>query len=374
MINRSWAFAPLVLSLLPWPATAVTPPPTLACDRDEVFAGERVTVHGSRPHAVQIPADARPGQRLWINREGAWIDFTVVPLAEAAIELEGTRLKTRFTSRNPQAAEFTLAMTWGEGPHAKRLVAVEHPQGVPLPASPSARTPGQTLRLDPRLPRDLACELDPPREAATNTLRIELTRDGLSRRWEHRLRAVRGTVPLMPLPERFTRGLCRRGHAETAEFGETAAVVEPRHVVSGGAPKNALFMHPPYQGGVGYCFALYPDIALPAAPAAAFRAMVGKGDGSDLGDGIVYRVAVVVAQGAETLVGERVVTRHAWLPLAVDLSRWAGRRVALKLIADVGSRDDSTGDWGCWGDMRLETLEPRWRWVLDGTGRAGGSR
>jgi hypothetical protein len=99
-------------------------------------------------------------------------------------------------------------------------------------------------------------------------------------------------------------------------------------------------------------------VSLPQTPPAAFRAEVGKGDGSDPGDGILYRLAVVDADGKETEAATATVRGHAWKPLAADLSAWAGKTVRLKLIADVGRSDNSSGDWGCWADARIETLEP----------------
>ena len=47
-------------------------------------------------------------------------------------------------------------------------------------------------------------------------------------------------------------------------------------------------MHPPWQGGTGYSYALYDPCELPAGTPAAFRASVGKANGSDPGDGILY--------------------------------------------------------------------------------------
>ena len=54
------------------------PPATmLTSAKDTVQPGERVTVQGSAEHAVFIPPDAKPGERLWYAFESAWIDFTV---------------------------------------------------------------------------------------------------------------------------------------------------------------------------------------------------------------------------------------------------------------------------------------------------------
>jgi hypothetical protein len=95
---------------------------------------------------------------------------------------------------------------------------------------------------------------------------------------------------------------------------------------------------------------------------------VGKGNGSDPGDGITYRVAVVEDDGSETAVATATVTRHEWMPIEADLSRWAGRRVRLKLITDVGPADNPGGDWGCWAEARLETLAPVLRRTLETAG------
>jgi hypothetical protein len=56
---------------------ASAPAAVLTCAREIVKPGERVLIQGASEHAVTIPADARPGARLWFEREGAWIDFTV---------------------------------------------------------------------------------------------------------------------------------------------------------------------------------------------------------------------------------------------------------------------------------------------------------
>ena len=49
----------------------------LSSDRDIVRPGETVVVKGSQEYTVAIPADARPGERLWYEFDGNWIDFTV---------------------------------------------------------------------------------------------------------------------------------------------------------------------------------------------------------------------------------------------------------------------------------------------------------
>ncbi len=107
-------------------------------------------------------------------------------------------------------------------------------------------------------------------------------------------------LTLAPMPAHYDIGMCVRGGQETNDFGATLGHVVPRSVTCGEVSKDAIFMHPPYQGAVGYSFAMYDAVTLPKDPPAAFRAVVGKGDGSDLGDGILYKLAVVDDSGAKT--------------------------------------------------------------------------
>ena len=123
-------------------------------------------------------------------------------------------------------------------------------------------------------------------------------------------------------------------------------------------------MHPPYRGGVGYSYAQFGPNDLPGEPRAALRCQIGKADGSDPGDGILFRIAVVDSSGRQTMVAEKSWIQHAWTPLEADLSRWAGRKIKLKLIADVGPHDNSSGDWACWSELRVESREPELQTTL----------
>jgi hypothetical protein len=150
-----------------------------------------------------------------------------------------------------------------------------------------------------------------------------------------------------------------RGQKETTDFGTSGGTVHSQSIDCGEVNKTGLFMHPPWQGGTGYSYALYDSFELPKGIPAAFRASVGKGNGSDPGDGILYKLAVLdAASGSESIVAQTTVRGHEWHPMEADLSRWAGQAIRLKLIADAGPNDDSSGDWSAWADMRIETLHP----------------
>ena len=64
------------------------------------------------------------------------------------------------------------------------------------------------------------------------------------------------------------------------------------------------------------------------------------------------------ASGRQTIAAEKTWIEHCWTPLEADLSPWAGQKITLELIADVGPRDNSSGDWACWTGLRLESLRP----------------
>lgn len=308
-------------------------PPTPSAQlsaRPEVIAGERIVVTGGKQdHTFTVPTDAKNGQRLWQQFEGHWIDFTVVPLTDATVQLDGNTIKVGLRSNLPDRREATVSLL-----NQKKSVT-----------------------LQPRARQEVAFDLGAPVQEDSIMLAIEIKAGDLVQRIERGLRIVLATAKLADLPTGYETGMALRGKAETTDFGETSGFVSARTSMCGEVSKPGIFMHPPYVGGVGYTFLKYDPVTLPQAPA-AFRAVVGKADGSHLGDGILFKIAVVDAAGQDTIIGEQTVLTHEWLPIEGDLSRWAGQKVQIKLISDVGLKDDSSGDWACWAEMRVETLTP----------------
>ncbi|MBM3476106.1 MAG: hypothetical protein FJX75_22785 [Armatimonadetes bacterium] len=302
----------------------------LACDRTAIVPGETVTIRGHEKHEYTCPSDAKPGQRLWQQFENAWIDFTVVPLADLRVSLEGNDLCVTIRSNLPGRVDGELGLGQDKFPVA----------GLRL---------GEAGTLCALLP--------PPHHEAVEFIPIELRVGDLRRATECCLRTTRGYQRLAEMPTKYTWGIRARGAEETNDPGETRAHVVAGTPTSGGVAKAGLQAHPPWVGGVGYTFALYDPVTIPNAPAAAFRCQVGKGDGSDPGDGILYKVEVVDADGKATDVGQQLVTEHEWLPLEADLTPWAGQTVQIKVIADVGINDNSSGDWACWAEPKIESLD-----------------
>jgi hypothetical protein len=308
---------------------AETPAVALRCERARVVAGETVMVLGRTAHRFTVPAAARLGEHLWQSFEDAWIDFVVAPLADAKLAVSD-RFILRLTSHLPErsAAQVTL-----DGQTRTAVLVPEKEVAIEFP-------------------------LVAPAQDVSRPVRLQIAAGEFKQEESWQLAAHRAPLPVVAMPENYQAGQCFRNKPETELDRASEALAHADDMACGGVLRHGLFMHPPYNGGVGYAFVLYEPITLPAAPAAALRCEVGKRDGSDRGDGILFRVAVVDAAGRETIVAEKQWAEHAWTSLVADLSRWAGQAVRLKLISDVGPADNSVGDWACWANMRLESREP----------------
>jgi hypothetical protein len=257
----------------------------------------------------------------------------VVPAADFRVSLDGNSLKLESRSRLGGSVDFSATF-----------------------AGKSA-----SFRLEgPGAAATSTFDIGAPEGEAEEAATIEVRYAGRTERIERGILTRRGHRKVIDIPARWQGGIRFRGGPEKPESSGTGGYASEGRQTCGGVGRDGITMHPPYMGGVGYAYALYEPLALPAALPAAFRALVGKGDGSDPGDGILYRVLVLDGEGAVTPAGETTVTGHEWRPIEADLSRWAGKKVRVKLVADVGPRDDSTGDWAIWAEMRIETREPVW--------------
>ena len=301
----------------------------LACSRRDVTPGEAVTIQGQSAHQFRVPSDAKPGVRLWQTFEGGWIDFTVRPLVGAALAAEEGKLQLELTSNLAATAEATVSLA------------------------------GQTrqVRLNPAAPVRLKFPWAPPGEGSLPA-ELLVSAAGQSFRQTWWLNSVKSTLPLLDFPAELEFGQCLRDQKEKPLDEVTYAIAQWSQRTCGGVARKSLFMHPPYRTRVGYTYAITPPLKLPASPAARLACEVGKQDGSDTGDGILFRLALIDAAGKESALAEKQWSTHGWTPLTADLARWAGQTVRLKLIADVGPRNNTSGDWACWSLLRIESRDP----------------
>ncbi|HSV72684.1 MAG TPA: hypothetical protein VLH79_02880 [Chthonomonadales bacterium] len=171
-------------------------------------------------------------------------------------------------------------------------------------------------------------------------------------------RVERQPVLADPLGQAFTWGVRFRGRPEEPNVPGSGAVCHVQASMAvGGVARAGLFMHPPCIGGVGYTWALTAPFDVPP-DGAALTAQVGCMDGGDVSDGVTFIVEAVDERGARREVARVHGVQREWRPLRADLSTFAGRRVRLRLIADVGPADNPTTDWACWGEPRIVAPAP----------------
>ena len=154
-----------------------------------------------------------------------------------------------------------------------------------------------------------------------------------------------------PLPTLACGGMQIRGREPQSVDTTTGGYVDRGASTCGGETRTGLRMHPPYMSGPGCVFLRY-TLDLPEEPL-AFTAVVGKGDGSDLGDGIFYRIELEDPAGTWHVLAQEHVAKHEWKPVAADLAPWKGKRVRLALVTDCGPKNNTSGDWGAWADLKL---------------------
>lgn len=310
--------------------------PVLRCDVYDIVPGQVVTVTGAQSRELRFPADVKIGAPQWLYVDGHWLDFRVRPVIDAELSPtpDGVRLKLRSRWTENVTASVALA-----GEEASAELPPGQAVEIPIETEPAEFEQVRAVKLE------VSCEafqFDKPFWIASEYRRLV---EVLPREW-------------------IAAGEAVRGAGETSLRPNSGAIVDSREVSCGGENRQAVFMHPPYKQGVGYTYADFGPVELPAAHDSAFRCAVGKADGSDSGDGILFRVlAAEVAESSPesedfTMLTEMMHKEHSWEPLAADLSRWRGKTIRLRLMADVGDADNSSGDWAAWSALRIESAEP----------------
>ncbi|MBQ9129059.1 MAG: hypothetical protein IJY15_15040, partial [Thermoguttaceae bacterium] len=301
-----------------------------------------------------IPKDAAPGSRIWAEPEtGAFVDFSVVNAVDAsfAFDAKTNVLTATLKTALPRAAG-TLSVGFAgktfakpfdfNGSETPRLTfefAAPEAVGVETARATVVATPTQGE------PRETVYSL--ALETASQFVPFETLDFGASNG------RVSANVD-------FTPYLQRRGAVPSPSFANSGAIANfETNQSCGGDARSGYFLHPPYTGGPTGRTYLRFDFEVPNEPA-TFRVDVGKKDESDLGDGICFQVAVArfADDGSisnEQTLAETTVAKHEWKPLEADLSAFAGKKVSLLVVADVGKADDSSGDWGVASQPRLES-------------------
>ena len=125
--------------------------------------------------------------------------------------------------------------------------------------------------------------------------------------------------------------------------------------VTRGATKQAIIMHPPWKPNGGTIFVEYqvelPDVKpLTLAFANAIRDHTADEPPSD---GVTFRVWI-----GDQVLFERHTDSKRWVENTVDLSRYAGQRVLLRLESHPGPQRNTTCDSSYWGEPVLIAGRP----------------
>lgn len=127
--------------------------------------------------------------------------------------------------------------------------------------------------------------------------------------------------------------------------------------VSRGATKDAITIHPPWKPGGGTIFVEFllqlPDVTPIKLNFA--NAIRDHNAGESASDGVTFRVWA----GTETLF-KRHTNSKRWVDAEVDLSRYAGQKILLRLESHPGPKQNTVCDLSYWGEPMIVagTLPP----------------
>jgi hypothetical protein len=152
--------------------------------------------------------------------------------------------------------------------------------------------------------------------------------------------------------ESYSWGCAFRGGDEMSGNSDTGASFYFADIACGGVSRHGIFSHPPYRNGVGYTYGILGPVVIPDDDC-EFRTFIGLKDGGDTSDGVVFQVLALDESGREHLLVSEHWDKREWKAVSASLSAFKGRKIRLKLIADVGPHDNSSSDWASWGEPRI---------------------
>ncbi|MGQ9462144.1 MAG: hypothetical protein ACUVRR_03645 [Candidatus Fervidibacter sp.] len=312
-----------------------------------------ISCQGARLEGLNllIPKDATIGQRVWVRADyrgqTSWWDITVVPMVEWQVNLQPISSGESALKIRPR-----LHLQGLDGDFVE--VVIQVPDWV---SSTQTKFVLPIGNLPPH-GTEIGVLLRTTAQAGTEGILKVISQIGEHRHealW--RLKVVEEPPVVVNLDKDkvpFFWGICRRGQKEQPDDGKSGATFH-RHegMPVGGAKKSGFFAHPPYIGGVGYSWAQFGPLKLPSEPC-VFRSWIGLMDGGDPSDGVLFIVEVVDEQGNRHKLAEQHGVQKEWRELVGDLTKFAGQKIWLRLIADVGPQDNSIADWASWGEPRIE--------------------
>lgn len=121
-----------------------------------------------------------------------------------------------------------------------------------------------------------------------------------------------------------------------------------------------FFMHPPWKGEVaapitGVTFVEFTVDVPDAAQATLESAVVLKPDAVGKSDGETFRLTATGDDGTARIEANQ--TTGTPTPMNLDLTRFRGKRVTVRMEASPGPKNDPSFDWGLWAQPRIVLRE-----------------
>jgi hypothetical protein len=306
---------------------------------------------------LRLPARAAPGERLWLRIDvndqhaeslaAGWLDFIAVPALTLSVS----------APENPVVSGSRTALQIEAGTNllgAKSLPARLTAEG----ADDLALGPGAEVTLSRGSPTPVRIPFTSPQTSVARPFRLTLAAGRRRIARDLWLKAESAHPVVYDFVSQFgdcAWGYRLRGGQETQDSGETGALFSPERIPARGEVREGFFVHPPWKTGVGYTYAVFP-VQLPREPC-RISFGIGIRDGSTTQDGVDFRI-VILDDHREQQVFSRIRAELGWEDHSVDLSPWRGRRVGVKLVADVGPADNSYSDWAAWSRPVIELERP----------------
>ena len=318
------------------------------------FAGPPAPPDGKGKIRIRVPADAKQDERLWYRlrirahvdgRDVQWTGW-FTGLASRAIDCELRPAAT--TPQKPGSRQELVLCLKSNLPEAANVEMAAEAAGIGV----SPKT--QQLRLEKGREQELSLAYALPARPALVPVALALAFPQGKQTVKRWLRVTESQATVADLAKQtpVRTGLAFRGKPEQSlDTAATGAQFHPQRMTVGGLTREGFFCHPPYKGGVGYAFGEF-RVTLPDAPC-VFETHIGFSNGSTSQDGCVFSVQVKTGEKWQTVAEADYRKLNAWRVLRADLGGFAGREVALRLVTDVGPKDNSYSDWACWGEPRI---------------------
>ncbi|MDR3199332.1 MAG: hypothetical protein LBU34_15800, partial [Planctomycetaceae bacterium] len=285
-------------------------------------------VPGEKIGTITIPPDVKPNTLQWING----YDFQIVPLCNVKeiLDIENNNINFTIVSNLNTENSFRFELQQGEKTETKQDILLKPDQG-----------------------QILSFKIDIPAEPQIIPLKLIAKAGDMKFEQKYQFKSELGFREHPKLPEHFETGYCQRGKEPTAIDDRSGAHAYLERCSCGAKTQRGWAIHPPYQGGVGYTFLLSESITVPKEDGIAFSGEVGIRNGGAESDGVLYRVFVAEPDKEDILAGEILWAERNWKPFICDLSAWQGKTIRLRLIADVGTKNNSSADWAAWANFKL---------------------